>query len=482
MMRLQNDAFHQDKDRQDMQEKTLIAGLSRREFLRRGLICAGVVSSPSLLLGCGSEGDGGSTVMGGGTIVPPLQSTADANGLLLPEGYVSRVIAQAAQMVPNTTQLLPLLTFPDGAASFPDPEVAGGWIHVINSEVPKVPSLLGMGLDPLTDPLISALQDLGLELSLSGGVFAIRFSPEGDITGAYRLLNGSNTNCAGGMTPWGTWISCEEVDNGTSFEVHPLGQGMINGVEYPIRLDNLGIFKHEAAAVDPLRKHVYLTEDQGDGRFYRLVSSDSQPWDGSVKGDLSLGTLQVAQVVGDDPAATRDVIWHDLPDPSGATPTREQVAASTIFDGGEGCWYHEGIVYFTTKGDNRVWAYDVVASTLDVLYDDDQYESPVLTGVDNVIVSPEGNVIVAEDGGDMQAVVLTPGGQVAPIVQVQGQDASEITGLALNPDGTRLYFNSQRGGDIRIPIPELPGLPISGEVGGGIIYEIRREDGGKIFG
>lgn len=448
-------------------------GLSRREFLRRGLACAGVVSSASLLFGCGGDSgtSSGGMVLGGAKTLPSLQEAPDENGLRLPKGFVSRKIAQSAQPIGSSRYVMPFPAFPDGAAAYPDPEVEGGWILVENREVPGALALGGLGV--------------------SGGAFAIRFSPQGEISDAYSILDGTDTNCAGGKTPWGTWVSCEEVDEGTSYEVHPLGQGIFDGVEYPIRLDNLGIYKHEAAAIDPTRKHVYLTEDKGDGRFYRLVSDDPRPWDGSAKGDLSRGQLQVAQVIGDDPMNSRAVVWHDVPDALASnTPTREQVAESTAFAGGEGCWYHAGIVYFTTKGDNRVWAYDVVASVLDVLYDDDQFETPVLTGVDNVIVSPGGNVIVAEDGGDMQAVVLTPDGQIAPIVQVLGQDASEITGLALSPDGTRLYFNSQRGGDVRLPLSSLPllpdllaalPLPVPLDIGGGIVYEIRREDGLPIF-
>lgn len=454
-----------------MQHKPLNPGLSRREFLLNSLLCAGAIGTGAWLAGCGGEagtrrpaGNGGN-----GYQVAPLRSTADENGLLLPEGFRSRVIAQAAMPVPNTGYLLPLPAFPDGAATYPDPEVPGGWILLLNREVPEVINLAGLGV--------------------SGGVTAIRFSPEGEISDAYSVLDGTSTNCAGGVTPWGTWISCEEVDAGTSYEVHPLGQGSFNGVTYPRRLDSLGIFKHEAAAIDPLRRQVYLTEDQGDGRFYRLVSDDPQPWDGSVPGDLTRGTLQVAEVLGSDPMHSRQVVWHDVPDPLGSSvPTREQVAASTAFAGGEGCFWHDGIVYFTTKGDNRLWAYDVAAARLDVIYDDDLFDTPILTGVDNVIVSPEGNILVAEDGGDMQAVVLTPSGQIAPLVQVAGQEGSEITGLALSPDGRRLYFNSQRGGDIVLPLAVLDllpflssALPISGNVGGGIVYEISREDGLAIF-
>ncbi|MGH8630496.1 MAG: alkaline phosphatase PhoX, partial [Burkholderiales bacterium] len=359
--------------------------LTRRELLRRGFFCAGLAAGGSLLWAC-KEDDDDAAIRGSRDAlryrVPKLRDQPDGNGLLLPEGFSSRVIGQSAMTTAGF--LLPLPLFPDGAATFPDPAVSGGWILLVNSEVPRLlplPELPGLPL-------------------LTGGVYGFRFAPDGTVTSAYPALTGSNTNCAGGRTPWNTWISCEEVDGGTSFEVHPLGQGSFDGVSYPIRLDSLGIFKHEAAAIDPVHKHVYLTEDQGDGRFYRLVAEDRRAWDGSLKIDLSRGALQVAQVIGDDPAASRAVVWHDVPSPQGAPqPTRAQVAESTPFDGGEGCFYRAGIVYFTTKGDNRVWAYDTGRALLDLIYDDEMFPEPVLSGVDNIIATGDGHLVVAEDGG-----------------------------------------------------------------------------------
>jgi secreted PhoX family phosphatase len=106
------------------------------------------------------------------------------------------------------------------------------------------------------------------------------------------------------------------------------------------------------------------------------------------------------------------------------------------------------VLHFTTKGDNRVWRYDVVAQSLAVAYDDETSCNPVLTGVDNVTVSRSGDVFVAEDGGDMQLVVLGADGSVSPFVEVAGQRGSEITGPAFSPDGSCLYFSSQRGDDV----------------------------------
>ena len=122
-----------------------------------------------------------------------------------------------------------------------------------------------------------------------------------------------------------------------------------------------------------------------------------------------------------------------------------QVAEATVFDGGEGLWWFEGVVYLSTKGDNRVWAYDTSTQTITTLYDRDTALDPdALYGVDNLTVSACGDVLVAEDGGQMRIVAVMPDGGLVPLVQIEGQEGSEITGPAFDPSGTRLYFSSQR--------------------------------------
>jgi hypothetical protein len=109
-------------------------------------------------------------------------------------------------------------------------------------------------------------------------------------------------------------------------------------------------------------------------------------------------------------------------------------------------WFDSDHVYFTTKGDNRVWDLDVASQRLGVLYDAALIgEDAPLTGVDNLVVSQSADIYVAEDGGNLEIVVITPDKQVAPVVRLEGQDESEICGPAFSPDGTRLYFSSQRG-------------------------------------
>ena len=398
---------------------------SRRAFLQRSARGAGLFLVGGTLWHCGGDdggttgaggsggtgtggtgGQGGMAGMGGaGGAAPTTSNIAnlgplgdpDANGVRLPAGFTSRIVAASGQPVENSAYTWHAA--PDGDAVFPTED--GGWIYVSNAE------LSGGG----------------------GGVGAIRFSAEGEIVDAYSILQGTNRNCAGGPTPWGTWLSCEEVSSGEVFECDPFG------VEAGVVRPALGVCSHEAVAVDPVHEMLYLTEDVSDGRLYRFVP-DAYP-------DLTSGTLEAMQVVSGEVGATT---WLPVPDPSAAnTPMRDQVPESTAFAGGEGIWYHEGVIYFSTKGDDRVWALETTSGDLSIVYDVATSPMPILTGVDNVVVSAGGDVLVAEDGGDLQIVALTPDGQVLPVIQLVGHDGSEITGPAFDPSRQRLYFSSQRG-------------------------------------
>jgi secreted PhoX family phosphatase len=327
----------------------------------------------------------------------------DENGLRLPPGFRSRVVARSGEP-PVRGGLHAWHPAPDGGAAFAAPD--GGWIYVSNSEVSGG----------------------------RGGVGALRFDRQGTVVDAYPILTGTSQNCAGGPTPWGTWLSGEEHPAGRVWECDPRGRR--EAVPRPA----LGVFVHEAVAVDPKRGQLYLTEDLPDGCWYRYTAARR---DRHGRPDLDDGVLEAAQV--DEDGTVR---WLRVPDPlATTTSTRLQVPAATRFRGGEGTWCANGHVYFTTKHDDRVWAYELATSRLRILYERRTSATPVLRGVDNVTVAPNGDVLVAEDAGDMQIVAVAPDGRATPIVQVEGHARSEVAGLAFDPSGTRLYFSSQRGPD-----------------------------------
>ncbi|MGH2760396.1 MAG: alkaline phosphatase PhoX [Actinomycetota bacterium] len=367
--------------------------MKRRDFLASGLVALGAAAlGPGVWRqALGAEAQPGRSPYG------KLQEP-DANGLMLPRGFTSRVIAIAGVPVVGTTYLWH--TFPDGGATFRTKD--GGWIYTSNSEVPQ-----------------------GL-----GGAGAVRFDRDGEIVGAYPILTGTSSNCAGGPTPWGTWLSCEEFNGGRVWECDPFGG------KVPVVHDAMGVFSHESAAVDPVRKRVYLTEDQPDGRFYRFTPKRYP--------NLSRGRLEVAEVLSGG-----RTVWHGVPDPSATSkPMRNQVPKAKRFNGGEGTWFDDGIVYFTTKNDDRVWTYDTRNARMSILYDGLALVNPPLLGVDNVVVAKaSGDLFVAEDGDDLDIVMITQDRVVARFLKLTGlqHTASEIAGPALDPSGHRLYFSSQRG-------------------------------------
>lgn len=398
--------------------------MHRRRFLQAGVFAAGGTAGLPLVGAAASAQSGGSGPYGSLEGIAP-----DANGVVLPAGFTSRVVAVAGERVGDTDYEWPI--FPDGAATFDDG--AGGWFHTVNSEV-FVPG--------------------------AAGVSAVHFDADGAIVDAYAILTGSVANCGGGPTPWGTFLSGEEVfgAGGVLWECDPTGTTAAQAHTA------MGIFAHEAAAVDPVRRQVYMTEDEFDGRLYRFTPS-AYP-------DLREGLLEACVVAEDG-----TVGWVVVPDPTATdTPTRQQVADSTVFQGGEGIWYFEDWIFFATKFDNKIHGIDVANGRYTVLYEADPDAvaagTAVLSGVDNLTVDHgSGDIFVAEDGGNMEVVVITPDGDVAPFARLVDQDNSEITGPVFNPRRDRLYFSSQRGPSPRA-ISDINPLWASDERFGGVTYEI----------
>jgi hypothetical protein len=387
---------------------------SRREFIAAA-VAAGVLGPAFLRDALASPAVAGPGPYG--PLLPP-----DANGLMLPQGFKSRLIARGGEPVGGYVWHFG----PDGQATYRT--LDGGHVLVSNSEGPIV---------------------------TGGGSSAIKFSKSGEIERAYRILD-SNMNCGGGPTPWGTWLSGEEHPGGMIWEADPAG--VLPAVPRPA----LGNFPHEAAAVDPKTGFVYETEDQGDGCLYRLRPTKY--------GDLSAGVLEVAQVLPD-----MKVVWHPVPDPNVVTAgaeTRNQVPQATRFDGGEGIWHDSGVIYFTTKGDKRVWAYHLKNSRLEIIFDRALAPDSSLDAVDNCTVSASGDVYVCEDGGNMEIGMITPDHVVSPFVRLPGAEhvGSEMCGVIFDPSGTRMYFSSQRAFPFAGALP-LPAVP-STVVARGAVYEV----------
>jgi secreted PhoX family phosphatase len=317
-------------------------------------------------------------------------------GFRLPEGFRVRLVARGGVVVPGTRYQWHLAS--DGMATFPTGD--GGHVLVSNSE------------------------------TLDGGASAIRFGPGGRVRDAYRILSGTMQNCSGGVTPWGTWLSCEEVEDGRVWECDPTGRR--RAVPRPA----MGIFKHEAAAVDPAGKRVYLTEDLVDGGLYRFTPAR---WP-----SLARGVLEIARV-----GRGGIVEWVEVPDAGAARErTRRQAKGCTRFKRGEGLWLDDGILYVSTTADHRVHAYDTRRERIRVAYDGLASRSAPLLRVDQMTGSRAGEVFVCEDIAteEIDMGVITPDRRVARFLSISGPQhrGSELTGVTFDPSGNRMYVASQR--------------------------------------
>ena len=374
-----------------------MGSLDRRSFLRGALAAGGAAwvgaagacaaaDAPAGARG-GNPGDGP---------YGPLQP-ANGDGLMLPAGFTSRLLAASGETVPGTGHTWH--ANPDGAACLP--AAGGGWYLVSNGET-------GGG---------------------GGTVGTLRFDSAANVVDGYTILSGTTRSCSGGVTPWGTYLSGEEHPTGGVYECDPTGPGQ--GVHRPA----LGTFAHEMIAVDQRRGWIYMVEDDPAGRLYRFRPT--------TRGDLTAGTLQVAHVV--NIGIGTSLAWAAT-DPG--SPARD--TGSTAFAGAEGAWIERNQLYLTTKLDVRVWRVDLRDQRLTVFYDHAVTPAAPLDAVDNLVGHRHsGDLYVAEDGGNMEVCILPTIGRAAcwTFLRFVGHDQSEVTGVAFDPSGTRLYLSCQRGPD-----------------------------------
>lgn len=291
----------------------------------------------------------------------------------------------------------------------------------------------------------------------------------------HRLsLAGTLRNCAGGPTPWGTWITCEEStqragggfarNHGYAFEVPAVTPPRL---ERPEPLRGMGRFYREAVAVQPETGIVYQTEDLGDGLLYRFVPD--------VPGELAAeGRLQALAVTGRprvwtqnwgrvrrvDEGEVLEVHWVDLDDPENSGDDLRDRGASlgaARFARAEGIWYASDGVYVacTNGGEARrgqIWRYrpsphegmpneSSDPARLELFLEADR--SSLLRRADNLTMAPWGDLVVCEDGSGTDSLVgVTPQGDQYLIAR-NAHSRGELAGSTFSPDGTTLFVNLQ---------------------------------------
>jgi secreted PhoX family phosphatase len=383
----------------------------------------------------------------------------DPNGLLdLPKGFSYRVLSRegdsmGASLVPGSH---------DGMAAFRAP-AGGTWLvrnHEVDGEdveedgVLPVPHVAGKIYDP----------------EGVGGTTTLLVGRHGQLLDQRVSLAGTTTNCAGGVTPWDTWLTCEEDDgtlskpHGYVFEVDP----RLGGNPNPIKA--MGRFEHEAVSFDR-HGRAYLTEDAGGpfGCLYRFAPKKPGRGCGSLHAGGKLTAMKVAGIDTDlsivqDAGLVLPVSWIDVPnvDPGDDdAPVREQVilAGATPIQKAEGLWTGlDGSVWFvSSRGDGpdaedeedrsaavhagQIWKYDPHAGTIELVVifpGGSPYDGP-----DNITVSPYGYALACTDGEDDQYLVgVNEAGDTFEFAKNPAGD-DEFAGATFSPDGETLYVNIQ---------------------------------------
>lgn len=318
------------------------------------------------------------------------------------------------------------------------------------------------------------------DFPLGGGTSTLIYNTKTQkLESHYLSLTGTSTNCAGGLTPWGSWLSCEETsiragdsvrkDHGWVFEVPSTHKGLID----PVPLKAMGRFEHEAVCVDPRTGIVYLTEDRSDSLFYRFIPAH--------KGELRHGGRLQALVIRDALQADTGnqtgtlwkmggcftVSWIDLKDVESPDDSLRQqgfARGAARFVRGEGIHWGNGELFFACTaggphGLGQIMRYTPSLhegtaeeanqpGTIDLFVESG--DQAVLDYADNLTVSPWGHLFVCEDRYSDVLVnhlrIVTPQGKVATFARNISPQNSEWAGVCFSPDGSTLFANLQANG------------------------------------
>lgn len=431
--------------------------INRRKFLRSsGQVGLGVaVSGPvhGLLSRARTAAQPGAAA-GYGPLVD------DPKGMLaLPEGFSYRVVTQAGKTRLYSEHASPGIH--DGAAAFPAPD--GNVLVVLNHEVRGGPDDGGA---------VPHLRGYTWREDAGGGCTVVKTTPDGKLIWETVALAGTSTNCAGGVTPWGTWLTCEETDkdgHGYVFEVDPVDL-QANRDPQPIKA--LGRFVHEACCVDPDTLTIYLTEDTSNpyGTVYRWTPPNGFRGRSGAHKALDAGAGELAAMAAADRSGklvadldqadtvgtSYTVTWVPVTDRDAARGPVRSLDGITRAKKLEGAWWadHDGapgaylVSSFSDSHRGQIWHYDPKASSLTlttvfaVEADGETVEAP-----DNIVAAPFGGLIVSTDGdGDNHLAGVADDGTVYPIAR--SQMGSEFTGPTFSPDGTVLFAGIQQPGTL----------------------------------
>ena len=397
----------------------------------------------------------------------------DPHGLLdLPKGFSYRIVSSAGEEMDDGL-LLPGM--PDGMATFPGTD---GLTLVLRNHELHAPDMSAFEDDgELLEKIdASKLYDPGpTGVPIGGGVTTMVFDTRSQkVVRQFLSLGGTSRNCAGGPTPWGSWITCEESvegldhceeeqypstrEHGYAFEVPAGATPHLHKAE-PLRA--MGRFRREAVAVDPNSGFVYQTEDVDDGAFYRFLPNEP--------GKLSAGgKLQALSLSGGKLLDTRNwqqqscrcgeampVTWVDLDDveaPQNDLRHRAHQLGGATFARGEGIWWTDHGIYFAcTSGGSaeigQLWRYrpeGKEGGSLELYIEPN--DSNLIENADNLTAAPWGDLVVCEDrqGDVVRLVGVTPQGQLYNLAN--NRIHGEFAGVCFTPDGSTLLVNLQTVG------------------------------------